>query len=105
MIYPKPKPAQFNGDESKQVLTLTQDKRIYLSTDEETPIALAELEVKLKSNAKIQETKELYLHADRKLSYGFVVDVMATIRRAGVEKLGMVTDPLSQQKPKRRRKR
>ena len=45
--------------------------------------------------AKLQQDKELYLHADRKLEYGFVVDVMATAKRAGVENLGMVTDPLS----------
>ena len=35
----------------------------------------------------------VYLQADRKLDYGFVMRVMATIKRAGVKNIGMVTDP------------
>ncbi|HMC34471.1 MAG TPA: biopolymer transporter ExbD, partial [Myxococcales bacterium] len=37
--------------------------------------------------------KELYLHADRSLPYGQVVEIMAVARRAGVESLGMITEP------------
>jgi biopolymer transport protein TolR len=36
---------------------------------------------------------EVYLKADRALPYGFVMSVMASIREAGVEKIGMVTEP------------
>jgi len=36
---------------------------------------------------------EVYLKADRTLPYGFVMSVMASIREAGVEKIGMVTEP------------
>jgi len=35
----------------------------------------------------------VYLQADKTLDYGFVMQVMATIKRAGVTKIGMVTDP------------
>ena len=31
--------------------------------------------------------------ADKDLPYGFVVTVMAILQRAGVDNLGMVTDP------------
>ena len=34
------------------------------------------------------------LHADKDLPYGEVVKVMAAVKQAGVDKLGMVTDPL-----------
>ncbi len=51
------------------------------------------LEEKLKSNARIQKDHELYLMADRDLPYGFVVDVMATLQRAGVSNVGMITNP------------
>ena len=37
--------------------------------------------------------RELYLMADRTLPYGFVVEVMATVQRAGVVNLGMITNP------------
>lgn len=35
----------------------------------------------------------VYLRADKALNYGFVMQVMATIKRAGVKNIGMVTDP------------
>ncbi len=84
-----------NDSDKKLVLTITQDKKIFIGTNDQNQIPYDELEAKLKANARIQQDKELYLHADRKLEYGFVVDVMATMKRAGVEHLGMVTDPLT----------
>lgn len=51
------------------------------------------VEEKLGQNPKLQEEKELYLLADTEIPYGFVVGVMARIRKAGVTKLGMVTNP------------
>ena len=35
----------------------------------------------------------VYLKADKTLDYGFVMQVIATVRRAGVENIGMVTEP------------
>ena len=82
------------GTEKKIVLTVTKDRVIYIGANKESPIPFDKLGEKLKANAKLQQEKELYLHADRALEYGFVVDVMATIKRSGVTKLGMVTDPV-----------
>ncbi|MEM7675891.1 MAG: protein TolR [Myxococcota bacterium] len=92
---PQTKAAAMDGDESKLVLTLTKDKKIFIGSNADNPIPYDELETKLSTNAKIKADKELYLHADRKLEYGFIVDVMAIVKRSGVEKMGMVTDPLS----------
>jgi len=35
--------------------------------------------------------REVFLEADEKVPYGRVVQVMAAVKKAGVEKLGMVT--------------
>lgn len=91
---PKTKAQPLEGTEKKLVLTLTKDKKVFIGTNKDNPIPYAQLEEKLKANAKLQADKEIYLHADRKLEYGFVVDVMAIVKRAGAEKMGMVTDPL-----------
>lgn len=91
---PQTRAEPLEGDERKLVLTLRKDRQIFIGTNEETPIPFDELEAKLSANAKVKQDKELYLHADRTLEYGFVMDVMAAVKRAGVEKLGMVTDPL-----------
>lgn len=78
--------------ENRMVLTLTHEQKIYIG---EVELPYAELKQKLLENIKLREDKEVYLHADRNLSYGFVVDVMAIMKEAGVENLGMVTDPVS----------
>ena len=48
---------------------------------------------RLRDPFKNRPDKTLYLKADQALQYGFVVETMDRIRRAGVEKLGMVTEP------------
>lgn len=101
---PQTKAASIAGDESKLVLTLTKDKKIFIGSNADNPIPYKELETKLRTNAKIKADKELYLHADRKLEYGFIVDVMAIVKRAGVEKMGMVTDPLQASSGKKSRR-
>ncbi len=101
---PKTQAKALGGDEKKLVLTLTKDKRIFIGSNPENPIPFAELETKLKTNGKLQKEKELYLHADRALEYGFVIDVMAVVKRAGVAKMGMVTDPLETAKRRAREK-
>ncbi len=78
-------------EEPKLILAVDVDRRIYIG---ETEVALRELEEKLRYNARVQREREVYLHAHRDLPYGFVVEVMAIARRAGVEALGMITDPL-----------
>jgi len=87
---PRASAQQMEHQEEKLVLTITRDRRVYLGN---TEIPGADLEKKLATNARIQKDKELYLHADRSLPYGQVVEIMAIARRAGVESLGMITDP------------
>lgn len=79
--------------ENRLILTLTRDRKVFLGT---TEIPHSELRDKLVGNIKLRNDKQIYLHADRILPYGFVVDVMAIMKDAGVENLGMVTDPLQE---------
>jgi biopolymer transport protein TolR len=37
--------------------------------------------------------KEIVLRADKDVSYGFVIKVIAGVKRAGIDKLGMATEP------------
>src|SRR4051812_21794115 len=87
---PRAAAQQMEHSGEKLVVTITRGRRGFLG-DTETPPA--DLEAKLSTNARIQKDKELYLHADRSLPYGQVVEIMAVARRAGVENLGMITEP------------
>ncbi|HEY4184905.1 MAG TPA: biopolymer transporter ExbD [Polyangia bacterium] len=88
---PQAKAQTIPDDEGKLILTVTKDKRVFLG---KLQIPWDDVEKSLKNNAKLNADKELYLHADRALLYGDVVKIMAAVKQAGVDKLGMVTDPL-----------
>jgi biopolymer transport protein TolR len=87
---PKVKAPTMPIDDAKMLVIVTSDEHVYLGKDEIT----ADMEAKLKSNSRLQEEKELYIQADENVKYGAVLRVMSAARSAGVEKLGMVTDPL-----------
>jgi biopolymer transport protein TolR len=77
--------------EERMEVTLTKDQQIYLNGK---PLALASLEQTLRDTFKNRTDKTLYLKADQALQYGFVVETMDRIRKSGIEKLGMVTEPV-----------
>ena len=87
---PKVKSAPMQMDEAKMLVIITADEHVYLGKDEIT----SAIEDRLKANARLQEEKELYVQGDENVKYGIVLRVMAAARAAGVEKLGMLTDPL-----------
>jgi biopolymer transport protein TolR len=76
--------------EERMVLTVTKDRALYLN---ERPVALATLEGQLRDAFKSRTDKTLYLKADAGLAYGAVIETMDRVRRAGIERLGMVTEP------------
>ncbi|HEV3032019.1 MAG TPA: biopolymer transporter ExbD [Polyangia bacterium] len=88
---PQAKAQTIPDDEGKLILTVTKDKRVFLG---KLQIPWEDVEKILKNNAKLNADHELYLHADKDLLYGDVVKIMAVVKQAGVDKLGMVTDPL-----------
>lgn len=87
---PKVKSAPMQSDDTKMMVVITSDGHVYLGKDEIT----GDVDGKLSSNARLKEDKELYIQADENVTYGVVLRVMAAARQAGVEKLGMITDPL-----------
>lgn len=93
---PKAKAQPMEVDESKLLMTIDGERRVFLG---ETQIPHAKLEDALANNVRLQREGEIYLKADRNIPYGFVVQVMAIIKKAGVPKLGMVTDPIDEQWP------
>jgi biopolymer transport protein TolR len=87
---PKAKAEPMEVDKSKLVMIIDAERRVFLG---ETEIPHAKLEDALGNNARLKREGELYLQADASVPYGFVVQVMAIIKKAGIPKLGMITDP------------
>jgi biopolymer transport protein TolR len=76
--------------EERLVLTVTKERTLFLN---DKRIAPGGLEGALRDAFRNRTDKTLYLKADAGLSYGAVVETMDMVRRAGIERLGMVTEP------------
>ncbi len=74
--------------EERITLVVKKNKSIYMN---DNPVSLSEMSKKLKSISKLNPN--VFLKADKDVPYGFVVEVMGEIKEAGIEKLGMITEP------------
>ncbi|MGD9241096.1 MAG: protein TolR [Desulfobacterales bacterium] len=72
------------------IITIDTKNQIFINDFQVTVDFLGE---KLNKILEGRSDREVYLKADKDISYGTVVQVMAEIKGAGVEKLGMVTEP------------
>jgi biopolymer transport protein TolR len=72
------------------IITINTKNQVFINDFEVTVDGLGE---KLKKILEGRSDREVFLKADKDISYGTVVQVMAEVKGAGVEKLGMVTEP------------
>ncbi len=72
------------------VLVITSDQKI---TASKVPIDVNNVREKLKAIFETRKSKQLYIQADRKVDYGFVAEVMAEVRAAGIFNIGLITLP------------
>ncbi len=79
------------SEEERLVITVDSNSRIFIGKQSVEFNRLAPVLTGILSR---RADRQVYFRADRSVSYGFVVKVIAEIRNAGVEKLGMVTEPL-----------
>ena len=79
-------------ESEKENLTVTIDREanIYIN---DFQVRMDFLKDKLAKILSGKTDREVFFRADKDVSYGIVVRVMAEIKAAGVDRLGMVTDP------------
>jgi len=87
---PETRAPQSSVEDSKLLLTVTKDKRVYLGDVE---IPQDKMVDALKTNARLQSEGEVYIQADAELSYGYVTQIMGILQEAGIKKVGLVTKP------------
>ncbi len=88
---PKTTAKRIKTHEDPLILTVNNKKQIFLETH---PLELDNLEEKIRKIFENRREKEILLRADEDVPYGFVIKVVSRIKRAGIDKLGMVTEPL-----------
>jgi len=72
-------------------VTLKSSKKIFWKQKELAN--LIELTRKVEQYMENKKDSSIYLRADKMLDYGFVMHVMATVKEAGIENIGMMTEP------------
>jgi biopolymer transport protein TolR len=82
--------------EKKIVITMNENGEIYI---EKKRYSLAELKLEIRSlirnKGKELEEEDVFLRADSNVPYGTVMEVMAEIKKAGINKIGLITEPPS----------
>jgi biopolymer transport protein TolR len=78
----------------------TKEEPLYLSINKKLEIFIEEdqiefdgLEQKIKAISKYRRDKGILLRADKDVAYGFVIRVISSLKRAGIDKVGMITEP------------
>jgi len=74
--------------EERITLIIKRNGVIYMN---DNPVTLPEMRRKLESISTLNPN--VFLKADKDVPYGLVVEVMSDIKEAGIEKLGMITEP------------
>jgi len=74
--------------EERITLVLKKDKSIYMNKN---LVSLKDMKRRLEAISKLNPN--VFLKADRDVSYGFVVEVIGEVKDAGIDKLGIVTEP------------
>lgn len=75
------------------LITIDSQNRMFIN---DIQVSVEELNIKLKKILSGRSNRQVYLKADKDISYGTVVRVMSEIKLSGVEKLGMVTLPVTE---------
>jgi biopolymer transport protein TolR len=76
--------------EESVVVSVDKEGKVFINKDQ---VAASDLRNRLTAMFAGRTKKEVFLKADAGVPYGEVVRTMADIKGAGIERLGMVTEP------------
>ncbi|MBL0224616.1 MAG: protein TolR [Geobacteraceae bacterium] len=87
---PKANTKAMTPQDEAVVVSVDKSGKVFINKDE---VPAPELQNRLMVMFASREKKEVFLKADAGVPYGEVVRAMADIKGAGIERLGMVTEP------------
>ncbi len=90
---PEASSAPLASEQEQMIVTIDKNSQVYIN---DYRVGIENLKEKLIQINKNKKADELYLRADKSVAYGTVVYVMSEIKGAGIEKLGMITDPVDE---------
>ncbi len=82
--------------EDAAVLAVTRDGKIFLQM---APVAMGDITPKVKDMVSSKLDKTVYIKSDARAKYGDVTKVVDSVRAAGVDSLGLLTEKLERRVP------
>lgn len=74
--------------EERVNISIKKDGKIYVN---DNAVSISKIKDKMKAISMLKPN--VFLRADKNVPYGVVVEVMGELKEAGIEKLGMITEP------------
>jgi len=87
-----------DSEKEHLIITINKENQVFIN---DFQVTIDFLQEKLEKILQGRTDREVYLKADRDISYGMVVRIMSEIKSAGVENLGMITEPADLEKEKK----
>ncbi|HUC99799.1 MAG TPA: protein TolR [Candidatus Polarisedimenticolaceae bacterium] len=87
---PQAKAAAIPGTDELLVVSIAKNGRIYLN---DNVMTLDELGAKMRAIRSNLGDKQVYVRADQDVRYGLVMQTIAELKQAGIDRVGMVTRP------------
>ena len=87
---PKTSSSGISLNEDPFILVLDANGKIKIS---QVAVNITALKNKLKGLFETRKNKQIYIQADKKVSYGTLAEVMAEVRAAGILNMSLVTLP------------
>jgi biopolymer transport protein TolR len=79
------------GEEEQLVVSVDKEGSVFIGA--KNRVELSAVGKRLSSIMETRKDKRVFIKADRRVNYGAVMSVMARIRGAGIDKVGLVTEP------------
>ena len=84
-----PEAMQDADKEDALLVAITRDDKVFFGTDQVKPEDLTD---KVKDKLANRTDRRVFLKADMRAKFGWVVEVVDDVRAAGVDQLGLLTD-------------
>jgi len=72
------------------VVSITKDKVVLIDNYK---VPINDFEARLKTIREVKKYRPIYIRADERVPYGLVMEIMAKIKKLGIENVGLVTEP------------
>jgi biopolymer transport protein TolR len=76
--------------EDAMVIAVNREGKVYFGTD---PVSPSKLPDRIRECVSHGAERKVYIRADARAKYGWVAEVLDSVRSAGIEKIGFLVEP------------